>query len=83
MKLIIALLSFIILSNCSTHSVKLGKKCTKLASDNSYEKSIIWIVDKENTEIFRSKINKENCKINGEKLWNLSFYLFSWYIGLL
>ena len=83
MKLIIALLSFIILSNCSTHSVKLGKKCTKLASDNSYEKSIIWIVDKENTETFRSKVNKENCKINGEKLWNLSFYLFSWYIGLL
>ena len=68
MKLIIALLSFIILSNCSTHSVKLGKKCTKLASDNSYEKSIIWIVDKENTETFRSKVNKENCKINGEKL---------------
>ena len=77
MKLIIALLSFIILSNCSTHSVKLGKKCTKLASDNSYEKSVIWIVDKENIETFRSKINKENCKINGEKLWNLSFYLFS------
>ena len=77
MKLIIALLSFVILSNCSTHSVKLGKKCTKLASDNSYEKSIIWIVDKENIETFRSKINKENCKINGEKLWNLSFYLFS------
>ena len=68
MKLIITLLSFIILSNCSTHSVKLGKKCTKLARDNSYEKSIIWIVDKENTETFRSKINKENCKINGEKL---------------
>ena len=68
MKLIIMLLSFIILSNCSTHSVKLGKKCTKLSSDNSYEKSIIWIVDKENTETFRSKINKENCKINGEKL---------------
>ena len=68
MKLIIALLSFIILSNCSTHSVKLGKKCTKLASDNSYEKSIIWIVSKENIEIFESKINKENCRINGEKL---------------
>ena len=68
MKLIIALLSFVILSNCSTHSVKLGKKCTKLASDNSYEKSIIWIVDKENIETFRSKINKKNCKINGEKL---------------
>ena len=68
MKLIIALLSFIILSNCTTHSVKLGKKCTKLANDNSYEKSIIWIVSKENIEIFESKINKENCKINGEKL---------------
>ena len=68
MKLIIALLSFIILSNCSNHSVKLGKKCTKLASDNSYEKSVIWIVKKENREIFESKINKENCRINGEKL---------------
>ena len=68
MKLIIALLSFIILSNCSTHSVKLGKKCTKLAGDNTYEKSIIWIVNKDNIEIFGSKINKENCRINGEKL---------------
>ena len=68
MKLIIALLFFIILSNCSTHSVKLGKKCTKLANDNSYEKSVIWIVKKENREIFESKINKENCRINGEKL---------------
>ena len=68
MKLIIALLCFIILSNCTNHSVKLGKKCTKLASDNSYEKSVIWIVKKENREIFESKINKENCRINGEKL---------------
>ena len=68
MKLIIALLSFIILSNCTNHSVKLGKKCTKLANDNTYEKSVIWIVNKENLEIFGSKINKENCKINGEKL---------------
>ncbi len=68
MKLIIAILSFIILTNCSTHSVKLGKKCTKLAGDNTYEKSIIWIVNKDNIEIFGSKINKENCKINGEKL---------------
>ena len=68
MKLIITLFCFIILSNCTTHSVKLGKKCTKLASDNSYEKSVIWIVKKENREIFESKINKENCRINGEKL---------------
>ena len=68
MKLIIALLSFIILSNCTTHSVKLGKKCTKLADDNTYEKSLIWIVNKENLGIFGYKINKKNCKINGEKL---------------
>ena len=68
MKTIIALLSLMILSNCTTHSVKLGKKCTKLASDNTYEKSIVWIVDKKNIEVFENKINKENCKINGEKL---------------
>ena len=68
MKLIIALLCFIILSNCTNHSVKLGKKCTKLADDNTYEKSLIWIVNKENLGIFGSKINRENCKINGEKL---------------
>ena len=68
MKIIIALLSLIILSNCSTHSVKLGKKCTKLASDNTYEKSLIWVVNNKNIETFDSKINRENCKINGEKL---------------
>ena len=68
MKTIIALLSLIILSNCTTHSVKLGKKCTKLASDNTYEKSVVWIVDKKNVETFKSKINRENCEINGEKL---------------
>ena len=68
MKTIIILLSLIILSNCTTHSVKLGKKCTKLASDNTYEKSVVWIVDKKNIEAFKSKISKENCEINGEKL---------------
>ena len=68
MKTIITLLSLIILSNCTTHSVKLGKKCTRLASDNTYEKSVVWIVDKKNIEAFESKISKENCEINGEKL---------------
>ena len=61
-------LFFIILSNCTSHSVKLGKKCTKLANDNSYEKSIVWIVDNKNLETFDSKINKKNCEINGENL---------------
>ena len=68
MKTIITLLSLIILSNCTTHSVKFGKKCTKLASDNTYEKSVVWIVDKKNIETFESKISKKNCEINGEKL---------------
>ena len=68
MKTIIILLSLIVLSNCTSHSVKLGKKCTKLASDNTYEKSVVWIVDKKNIEAFESKISKENCEINGEKL---------------
>tara|TARA_Y100001970_G_C13650350_1_gene563263 strand:+ start:224 stop:370 length:147 start_codon:yes stop_codon:yes gene_type:complete len=48
--------------------VKVGKKCTKLASNNTYEKSFVWIVSKENLEDFGKKINKENCQLNGEKL---------------
>jgi len=68
MKLIILITSLMFLTNCSSNSVvKLGKKCTKIASDNTYEKSFIWIVDKKNVEDFGSKINKENCQINGEK----------------
>ena len=68
MKLIIIIASLIFLTNCSSNSVvKLGKKCTKIATDNTYEKSFIWIVDRKNIEDFSTKINKENCKINGEK----------------
>ena len=68
MKLIILITSLMFLANCSSNSVvKLGKKCTKIATDNTYEKSFIWIVDKKNIEDFSSKISKENCKINGEK----------------
>ena len=68
MKSIIIFLSFLILTNCTSHSVKLGKKCTKLASDNTYEKSYVWIINKGNLETFDDKINKENCANNGEKL---------------
>ena len=57
-----------VLTGCSTHSVKLGKKCTKLAEDNTYEKSFVWIINNENLENFDQKINKQNCVINGEKL---------------
>ena len=56
------------LTNCSTHTVKLGKKCTKLAADNTYEKSYVWIINKGNLETFDDKINKKNCANNGEKL---------------
>ncbi len=66
MKQIIYLLILLILTNCSTHTVKLGKKCTKLAADNTYEKSLIWLIDKKNIKTFDQKINKKNCEINGE-----------------
>ena len=66
MKQIISLLILLFLTNCSTHTVKLGKKCTKLAADNTYEKSLIWLIDKKNIETFDQKINKKNCEINGE-----------------
>ena len=59
-------LILILLTNCSTHTVKLGKRCTKLADDNTYEKSLIWLIDKKNIKSFDQKINKKNCEINGE-----------------
>ena len=67
MKTITLFLLFIILSNCSTHSVKLGKKCTKLAGDNTYQKSMVWIVDEGTGEAFQKNINKKNCEINEGK----------------
>jgi len=68
MKLLIRLMLIIVLTGCSTHSVKLGKKCTKIAVDNTYEKSFVWIINNENLENFDKKINKENCVANGENL---------------
>ena len=68
MKLLIPLILLFVLTGCSTHSVKLGKKCTKLAKDNTYEKSFVWIINNENLENFDQKINKQNCVVNGEKL---------------
>ena len=66
MKIFILTLILILLTNCSTHTVKLGKRCTKLADDNTYEKSLIWLIDKKNIKTFDQKINKKNCEINGE-----------------
>tara|TARA_B100000586_G_scaffold255082_1_gene216853 strand:- start:20 stop:226 length:207 start_codon:yes stop_codon:yes gene_type:complete len=67
MKTITLTLLFVLLTNCTTHSIKLGKKCTRLAEDNTYEKSLIWLIDKKNLKNFDQKINKKNCEINGEK----------------
>ena len=52
---------FLILTNCSAHSVKVGKRCTNPTADGSFEKSFIWIVDKSTIKTFDKKINKENC----------------------
>ena len=66
MKIFTLTLVLILLTNCSTHTVKLGKRCTKIADDNTYEKSLIWLIDKKNIKSFDQKINKKNCEINGE-----------------
>ncbi len=67
MKILSLTLIFLFLANCSTHSVKLGKRCTKIAEDNTYEKSLIWLIDKASLETFDQKINRQNCELNGEK----------------
>jgi len=48
--------------------VKVGKRCTPLGNDNTYEKSFVWLVNKANIESFDEKINKLNCDINEEKI---------------
>ena len=67
LSLIFVMLALIALTNCTTHTVKLGKKCTQIASDSTYEKSFVWVVKKETVSAFDKKINKSNCsKIEGK-----------------
>ena len=66
MKIITFTILLLFLTNCSTHSVKLGKRCTKLAADNTYEKSLILFIDKASLNDFDNKINRENCEKNGD-----------------
>ena len=66
MKQIILITIILFLTNCTTHTVKLGKRCTKLAEDNTYEKSLVWLIDRKNVDTFDQKINRENCEINGD-----------------
>ena len=56
------------LTNCSGHMVKVGKRCTPLSNDNTYEKSFIWLVNKSNLKNFEEKINKLNCDTIEEKI---------------
>jgi hypothetical protein len=64
MKILSTLCLFLILTNCSTHSVKVGKRCTTPTADGSFEKSFVWIVDKTTAQSFDQKIKKKNCVKN-------------------
>ena len=68
MKKIIIILSTLLLTECSNHMVKVGKRCTSLADNGTYEKSFVWLVNKDNLRSFNKKINKKNCEMNGEKI---------------
>ena len=68
MKKIILILSTLLLTACSNHVVKMGKRCTPLGSNNTYEKSFVWLINKTYLESFDEKINKLNCDINEEKI---------------
>ena len=61
MKTLSLLSLLLILANCTTHSVKVGKRCTAPTTDGSFEKSFVWFVDKTTAESFDQKINKKNC----------------------
>ncbi len=64
MRIIFLLSCLLLLANCAQNSVmKFGKKCTVADANGSYEKSFIWLVDRNNKN-FGQKINKENCKKN-------------------
>ena len=65
---IITILSALLLTGCSNHMVKMGKRCTPLGNDNTYEKSFVWLVNKANLGSFDEKINKLNCDVNEEKI---------------
>ena len=64
MKTLSILCLFLILTNCSAHKLKVGKRCTTPMADGSFEKSFVWIVDKTTIKTFDAKINKENCAKN-------------------
>ena len=68
MKKIIIILSTLLLTECSNYMVKVGKCCTSLTDNGTYEKSFVWLVNKDNLGSFDEKINKMNCEMNEEKI---------------
>ena len=68
MKTLSILCLFLILTNCSAHKLKVGKRCTPLTDNGTYEKSFVWLVNKDNLRSFDEKINKMNCEMNEEKI---------------
>ena len=68
MKKIILILSVLLLTACSNHMVKVGKRCTPLTDNGTYEKSFAWFVNRDNLRFFDEKINKMNCEMNEEKI---------------
>jgi hypothetical protein len=64
MKTLLLISFFLILVNCSAHSIKIGKRCNTPTADGSFEKSFVWVVDRTTLETFDQKINKENCLKN-------------------
>ena len=58
---IFVMIILVTVTNCTTHTVKLGKKCTTVAENNTYEKSYVWIVKKETVSAFDKKIKEDNC----------------------
>ena len=64
MKILYMLSLFLLLANCTAHSVKIGKRCTTAGSDGRFEKSFVWFVDKSTVKTFDKKINIQNCKKN-------------------
>ena len=55
---LVILLAFILVANCSQHSVKFGKKCTVADNNQLQESSYIWFVSEDALKDFDKRINK-------------------------
>jgi hypothetical protein len=64
MKILSIISLLLLMTNCTAHNVKLGKRCTTADINGSFEKSYVWFVDEETVKSFDKKINKKNCKKN-------------------